>query len=116
MAKSHKPIVWAPFAAGGTFSAFVSPILILITGILVPLGIMSGNVLSYTRAHDFAHGWIGKIILFAFVFLPAWHAAHRMRITLHDFGIRADFLVAALVYLCAAAATVATVMALLAIW
>lgn len=115
MAKSHKPIVWGPFAAGGTFSAFFSPVLILITGILVPLGLLSGEVLSYSRAHEFAHGWIGKLILFAFVALPAWHAAHRLRITLHDFGIRADILVAVLVYAAAAVATVVAIMALLAI-
>jgi len=115
MAKSHKPIIWAPFAAGGTFSAFFSPVLILITGILVPLGLLSADVLSYSRAHDFAHGWIGKIILFAFVALPAWHAAHRLRITVHDFGIRADILVAVVVYIAAAIATVVAISSLLAI-
>ena len=51
MAKSHKPIVWGPFAAGGTFAAFFTPVLILITGILVPLGLLSGDALSYARAH-----------------------------------------------------------------
>jgi len=115
MAKSHKPIIWAPFAAGGTFSAFFTPVLILITGILVPLGLLTADVLSYNRAHEFAHGWIGKLVLFAFVALPAWHAAHRLRITVHDFGIRADILVAVLVYALAAIATVVAISALLAI-
>ena len=31
MAKSNKPIVWGPFAAGGTVTAFVTPVLILLT-------------------------------------------------------------------------------------
>ncbi|MBF0095011.1 MAG: fumarate reductase subunit D [Alphaproteobacteria bacterium] len=115
MAKSHKPIVWGPFAAGGTFAAFFNPVLILVTGILVPLGLLSGDVLSYTRAHEFAGGWIGKLILFAFVALPAWHAAHRLRITVHDFGVRADILVAVLVYASAALATVVAIVSLLAI-
>ncbi|MEO5374379.1 MAG: fumarate reductase subunit D [Alphaproteobacteria bacterium] len=112
MAKSHKPIVWGPFAAGGTFSAFFNPVLILITGILVPLGAMS---LSYERAHAFADNWIGKLILFGFIVLPAWHAAHRARITVHDFGLRADILMATVFYATAAVLTVLSAVALLKI-
>jgi fumarate reductase subunit D len=37
-----------------------------------------------------------------------WHAAHRLRVTLHDFGVRADIPVAVAVYLAAAAGTLAT--------
>lgn len=115
MAKSHKPIVWGPFAGGGTFAALFSPVLIFITGIAVPLGLMSANVLSYDRAHAFAGHWLGKVILFAFVALPAWHAAHRARTTIHDFGIKADTLVSVVVYSSAAALTVLSAMALLKI-
>jgi fumarate reductase subunit D len=31
MATSNKPIVWGPFAAGGTLTAFLTPVLILLT-------------------------------------------------------------------------------------
>ena len=37
MATSNKPIVWGPFAAGGTLTAFVTPVLILLT-LLAGLG------------------------------------------------------------------------------
>ena len=47
--------------------------------------------------------------------LPAWHAAHRMRITVHDFGLRADIPVAIVVYAAAALATVVAIVSLLAI-
>ena len=31
MAKSNKPIVWGPFAAGGTLTAFLTPVLVTLT-------------------------------------------------------------------------------------
>ena len=37
MAKSHKPVVWFPFAAGGTVIAFFIPEIALIT-LLAALG------------------------------------------------------------------------------
>ena len=115
MAKSHKPIVWGPFAAGGTFAALVTPVLIFITGLAVPLGLLSADALSYDRALAFAGNGLGKLILFVFVALPAWHAAHRARITVHDFGVRADIPMAVVVYALAALATLATAVALLKI-
>ncbi|WP_404378930.1 fumarate reductase subunit FrdD [Caenispirillum salinarum] len=81
-----KPIFWGLFAAGGTVSAFLAPVMILITGILVPLGIMT-DALSYDTMHAFAGSWIGKIILFGVLTLFLWHFGHRMRVTLHDLGI-----------------------------
>ena len=29
----------------------------------------------------------GKLILFGAIALPAWHAAHRLRMTAHDLGL-----------------------------
>ena len=57
----------------------------------------------------------GKLLLFGILFPALWHAAHRMRITAHDFGLRADAAVAMVVYLAAAAGTAATVYYLLRI-
>ena len=37
MAKSNKPIVWGPFAAGGTITALLTPVLIVLT-LLAALG------------------------------------------------------------------------------
>jgi fumarate reductase subunit D len=47
------------------------------------------------------------------VFLSLWSAAHRLRITCYDLGLRADTLVATLVYAVAIAGTVAAGVALL---
>jgi fumarate reductase subunit D len=83
MARSNKPILWLPFAAGGLAAALIIPVLILITGILMPLGILP---LPYEKMAAFAHNPLGKLILFGAVALPAWHAAHRLRMTAHDLG------------------------------
>jgi fumarate reductase subunit D len=84
MAKSNKPMLWLPFAAGGLVAALITPVLILITGVLVPLGVLH---LRYETIAAFAHHPIGKLILLGAVALPAWHAAHRLRMTAHDLGL-----------------------------
>ncbi|MGA7995932.1 MAG: fumarate reductase subunit FrdD [Bradyrhizobium sp.] len=84
MARSNKPILWLPFAGGGLVAALITPVLILITGVLVPLGVLH---LHYETIAAFAHHPIGKLILFGAVALPAWHAAHRLRMTAHDLGL-----------------------------
>ena len=90
MARSNKPLVWSLFAGGGMFSAFVTPVMIFITGITgiaVPLGLLSEGALAYDRILALAQNPIGKLTLFVVVFLPLWHAAHRLRMTLHDLGV-----------------------------
>lgn len=108
MAKSNKPIFWSLFAAGGTLAAFLAPVLVLLF-LLAALGHAPG-LLSYDRLHAFAAGWFGKLFLFGVITLFLWHAAHRLRVTLHDFGLRQDTLVALVVYLVAAMGTVSSVL------
>ena len=108
MSKSNKPIVWGPFAAGGTLTAFLIPVLVALT-LLQPKG------LSYESMHAFASHWAGKVALAGAIFLSLWSAAHRLRITCYDLGIRADTLVATLVYAVALAGTGASVLYLLRI-
>ncbi|HSN41938.1 MAG TPA: fumarate reductase subunit FrdD [Burkholderiales bacterium] len=113
MAKSNKPIIWGLFAAGGTVTAFVMPVLVVLT-LLAALG-HAPELLAYDKLHGFAAHWSGKAVLFGIIFLSLWHAAHRLRITLHDFGVRSDTLVAFMVYLAAAFGSVATAIYLLQI-
>ncbi len=107
---SHKPLVWLPFAAGGMFAALLLPVAILLTtGLVLPAAT------SYEAAQAFAANWLGKLVLFGFVLLPVWHAAHRLRVTAYDFGVRADTLVAWIVYPGAAILTVLAAVFLLQI-
>jgi len=112
MATSHKPIVWSLFAAGGTFSAFVTPVMIVISGFALSLGLLPAEALAYERMIALVDTLVGKGAVFVIVFLPAWHAAHRLRITAHDFGLRADFAVALICYSLAALATLVTLFTL----
>ena len=108
MAISNKPIVWGPFAAGGTLTAFVTPALMLLT-LLAALG-HAPELLAYDRLHAFFGHWPVKVCAAGVVFLSLWSAAHRLRITSYDLGVRADIAVATLVYAATIAATAASVL------
>ena len=108
MAISNKPIVWGPFAAGGTLTAFLTPVLILLT-LLAALG-HAPDLLAHDRLHAFAGHWLAKVAIAGVVLLSLWSAAHRLRITCYDLGIRADTVVATIVYAGALAGTGASVL------
>lgn len=103
MAISNKPIVWAPFAAGGTLTAFLTPALILLA-LLAALG-HAPDLLAYDRMHALLGHWLVKVAVAGVVFLSLWSAAHRLRITCYDLGVRADVAVATVVYAVALAGT-----------
>jgi len=107
MARSNKPIVWGPFAAGGTITAFLTPVLVVLT-LLAALGHVP-ELLAYDRMHALAGHWLAKPAFAGVVFLSLWSAAHRLRITCYDLGVRADTLVATVVYAVALAGTGASV-------
>lgn len=88
MKRSHDPIFWLLFGAGGTLSALIGAVLVFVTGIGVPLALLvSQDLMRYQRMLDFSHHWLGKIIVFAVIVLFLWHAALRIFHMLHDFGI-----------------------------
>ncbi len=113
MARSNTPLVWGLFAAGGTLSAFLLPVLVLVL-LLAAYGQAPAG-LGYESMRAFAAGWFGKLILFVVVSLCLWHAAHRMRDALHSLGLRADKAVAIVGYGIAMLGTIATVYYLWAI-
>jgi fumarate reductase subunit D len=106
MTIARKSVVWGLFAAGGTVSAFLFPVIIALF-LLVALGHVPPG-LEFASLHAFASHWIGKSALFLVIFLSLWHAAHRLRVVFHDFGVRRDKAVANAVYLVAALGTVMT--------
>jgi len=113
MASSNKPVIWGLFAAGGTVAAFVVPALILITCLAVPLGLLPPDVLSYGNLHDLLQHALSRLVSFGVLFVIIWHAAHRMRITAHDLGIRNDTVVAFLCYGIAAAGSLLMLIAII---
>jgi fumarate reductase subunit D len=90
MKRSHEPIFWSLFGAGGVLSALVAPILILITGIIAPIGLwMPQEALAYSRVLGFAQHWFGKLLILAVISLFLFHAMHRIYHGLHDIGVHA---------------------------
>lgn len=87
MKRSHAPVFWVLFGAGGMLSALFGIALVLVTGIAGPLGWLGAGALSYERVHAIAAHPLGALAWVALASLFAWHAAHRLLCTLHDFGV-----------------------------
>ena len=105
MSVSNKPIIWSLFAAGGTVTALLTPVLVLLFALAVPFGLLPAETFSYTQIHSMLDSPLVRLVVFAVLFLSLWHSAHRMRITLHDFGLRSDGLAVFLFYGLAAVTT-----------
>ena len=86
--RSNKPVFWSLFGAGGMLSALIGPMLILITGIAVPLGfLLPADAMRYDRMLALLQNPLGKLAVLAVVSLFLFHGCHRMYHCLHDFGI-----------------------------
>lgn len=89
MKRSNRPIFWSLFGAGGMLSALVGPMLILITGIAVPLGLLvPRETMSYERMLAFAQNGFGKLFIFAVIGLFLFHGLHRIYHCLHELGLQ----------------------------
>jgi fumarate reductase subunit D len=111
MTIAKKSVVWGLFAAGGTLAAFIFPVLIALF-LMTAMGKVPEG-LQYEKIHAFSESWIGKTGLFIVISLSLWHAAHRLRVVFHDFGVRRDKAVAKAVYLVAFIGTALTAFYLL---
>lgn len=114
MARSAKAVPWFLFAAGGSITAIVLPVMIFVTNIAPAFGLFE-NALSYEVMHAFVSNWLVKLALFGIIFFGVWHAAHRLRVCAHDFGLRADSAVAVVLYALAGIGTLAALVALISI-
>ena len=83
MAKSNEPIWWSLFSAGGVVAAFFIPITMVLTGIAVPAGWISGENLGGLVGHP-----LTRLYLFVLISLPLFHWAHRFRYVAVDLGLK----------------------------
>ena len=83
MRPSNEPLVWAIFSAGGVVLALVAPALIVLTGFVVP-----AEEVSFERLFDIFGSPFVRLILFGMALLTFFHAAHRLRHTVMDLGLR----------------------------
>jgi fumarate reductase subunit D len=109
MKRSNEPIVWSLFGAGGVLSALFGPVLILVTGILVPAGILlPRDAMSFEHMQAFAGHWIARAAIFAVISLFLWHGMHRIYHSLHDIGLHGGAVMKAACYGAALAGTLVT--------
>ena len=103
--RSHAPIFWGLFGAGGMLAALFGPMLVWLTGFAAPLGWLPAKAASYQGMLALAQSLIGKAVLWGLVSLLLWHAAHRIYHSLHDVGVHGGPLAKALTYGVAALGT-----------
>src|SRR4029077_2869212 len=89
------------FSAGMMLDAMVVPALVIITGVIVPLGLVSEDTLAHLLSHILTRAFV-----FVLVALSLFHAAHRLRFALSDLGLkRVSGLIAVVMYGSALAGT-----------
>jgi len=109
--RSHEPIAWSLFGAGGMVVAFITPALVIIVALLIPLGIVDSQLLSYERVLGFLQtGW-GALALLIVIGLQLYHAAHRIHHGLFDLHIKINTRLSACLFYGGA-----TILNLLTVW
>ncbi len=102
MSRSNEPLFWSLFSAGGVVAALLVPVLIVLTGFVVP-----AEEIGFDRLEDIFTNALVRIVLFGLASLTFFHGAHRFRHTLVDMGLKPLALpIAAVSYLAALAGTV----------
>lgn len=113
--RSHEPIFWLLFGAGGMLAALIGAMLVFITCFAEPLGVLPPETFAYANMQGFARHLLGKAAIVVVVSLLFWHAVHRIFHSLHDLGIHAGTKARLACYGTAAVATILVVWAVLAI-
>ncbi|MEV4170961.1 fumarate reductase subunit FrdD [Nonomuraea sp. NPDC049709] len=98
MRRTPEPYLWLLFSGGGVVAALVLPVLVLLFGVLMPLGILDWPTAEHLGA--LLDNLLVRLALVVVVVLCLFHAAHRIRFTSEELlGIgRFDLLVALLCY------------------
>jgi fumarate reductase subunit D len=112
MTKRHiEPIVWLLFSAGGVAAAVFLPILIVLFGLVIPLGLIQPD---YDYLHAVFSHWLTRLVLLGLLVVLLFHAAHRFRSTLHD-GLQLRGLATPIAVFCYGAALLGSAVALLVV-
>lgn len=107
-----EPIIWLLFGQGIMIGTILLTGWVLVVGLLLPLGIVPAEALSYERAHMLGSNIVGRLLLAALLILPLWKGAHHVRSLAVDFGGgERDAAVGTFLYLIASAGSVMAILA-----
>src|SRR5262245_62910515 len=106
--RSLEPFLWLVFSAGGVLAALFLPVLILLFGLMFPLGWLSPP--SYDHLLAVLRHPLTRVVLFLVCALALFHAAHRFRYTLYD-GLQIKHLYEVVNPICYGGAIVGSVIA-----
>ncbi len=97
MTKRHlEPLLWLLFSGGGVMAAVFLPILVVLFGLAIPLGLVQPD---YDQLHAVVSHWLTRLVVLGLFVLMLFHWAHRFRYTLHD-GLQLRRLDAPIAVLC----------------
>ncbi|AEF41404.1 fumarate reductase subunit FrdD [Hoyosella subflava] len=100
-----EPIAWLLFSAGGMSAALFLPVLVLLFGVLAPLGVVSP---SHEHLYSVLSNPLTMLVLFGVLSLSAFHWAHRFRHIMSD-GFRLRPLAGVISIACYGVAALGTV-------
>ncbi len=83
MAKSNEPLWWVPFMGGAMVAALLMPILVIITGLALPFGMVTDDQMWTVLQNPWA-----RCILFIVISLSLFHGFHRLLYLLIDLGLK----------------------------
>lgn len=111
--RSTEPFWWLLFAVGGTVAAFLVPVHIALSGIVLTTGWVR-EAFAYERVLALVSHPISRLYLFVMISLPLFHWAHRFRFTLVDLGMKK--LDGPIAFVCYGAAIAGTIVAAVKLW
>ncbi len=92
-----EPFLWFAFGNGGTISALIFPTIVLLFGLLVPLGCYDPSAL-YDNLRVLYDNILGKLVIFIILAFNLWHACHRIYHATHDFKFHPPLIVKLAIY------------------
>jgi len=108
-----EPLLWLLFSAGGVMSALLVPVLLLLFGVVFPLGWLEPPSWEYLK--DVIGHPVTRVLLFLLCMLALFHWAHRFRYTLYD-GLQIKHLNEMIALMCYGGAIVGSVTAGYLLW
>lgn len=113
MKKTRDPFWWTFFSAGGTLSALCLPVLLLLFGLVIPLGWVEAPGYEALRAR--IAFLPARLFLFVLITFSLLHWAHRFRFTLYD-GLQLKHLETLILAFCYGGALAGSLLAGLLLW